>query len=1055
MTKKSVLLVGDSRSADTILARRTLNNLILDYVPDLLQAKEKLQQHATDPYDVCCVDQELPQGEDAFTFVETLRQLSPQSLSIVFTFPDVQGASADSQRAGLHAYEVGAQFYLSKPINRRELERLLDRFQNERTVTHEQELVEFVNDAYQARSLGQVAQLIVQYGLRLGFRRARLYDFQQNERFGEFVGVAQSGNQGLPADFRSVRDQLNADDPGYISRILQTKEPSFFPGREPGELEFDRAYEPSGFKPPRGPWVELPLGVDDAIWGTLTLDYDQDDPPVALCSLRPMLSLFGKLAYVAIERAQKRESLFKKRAEPLLKSIPRDLNREETVAAVLHRLQELFSDLDVRPFVLTYDEKENVLRFTDRSLKTFYQIDVETEKERREVKLSEPSIVSKVAKRSLQNGTPEHENILDVSAPGTGYLKLIENTRSELCRTLMSQRKLLGVIALESSIQNAFTETDVSVLEMVAALVTDAIERADQNEAGRVQWIRFSCQECMRLLFPGKGDIPADMCEADQLLLSLFPTARQLVVEALDVLDQPEDYSLPPRAFSMVRLKVRDVTDSDIFVKIGLPKRIASEFEKYTAYIKKLQDIYQDSFAEFCKLELGNSLSAAIYRFSQTPIGELTPFDSYFANRDPATIIRSLDGFFLDIWKEYYEDRTDDDRSLFSQYSQVWKESRWEQRLRDYANQNTLDNQGVLRGFDIPDPVAWVIEKVGIKNTRASDQSKVSGTMQAVTHGDLRSGTLFVNTRGTNDIRIGDYKRLGIGPVLQDFAELEVDILLRLTCAGSDDLHLVHALMDSLVQTFTIKEPIDVNREHKDVVKTRSVLSALRVRAQVLTGVTDIDQYLWGLLFNTVYIALMSLESSRDVQLRRRAVLFGGLLCKRLDQLLLSTPVEQAQANQPLGAGSLQEPIPPQSELLDTARPDAGEPLLQPQLLRLSENADDLAALVEIITSLATSSPLSVDEYFRDLLRAAALPQTYVSERAGWTADAGANARTLVIWAESKGQNPVAPKYTTLGSIVRVLYSRVGSDSQSVLSRLVHTYGLYLDEMLLANLDTT
>jgi len=50
MTKLSVLLVGDSRSADTALARNILKNLILDYVPDLLQAKEKLWQHATNQW---------------------------------------------------------------------------------------------------------------------------------------------------------------------------------------------------------------------------------------------------------------------------------------------------------------------------------------------------------------------------------------------------------------------------------------------------------------------------------------------------------------------------------------------------------------------------------------------------------------------------------------------------------------------------------------------------------------------------------------------------------------------------------------------------------------------------------------------------------------------------------------------------------------------------------------------------------------------------------------------------------------------------------------------
>lgn len=120
----------------------------------------------------------------------------------------------------------------------------------------------------------------------------------------------------------------------------------------------------------------------------------------------------------------------------------------------------------------------------------------------------------------------------------------------------------------------------------------------------------------------------------------------------------------------------------------------------------------------------------------------------------------------------------------------------------------------------------------------------------------------------------------------------------------------------------------------------------------------------------------------------------------------------------------------------------------------LSENGDDFEALVEIIARLAMASSLTVEEFFRDLLKEAALPERYRAERAGWTADIGANARQLVTWAESKGANPVAEQYTTLGSIVRVLYSRVGSDKYLILTRLVRKYGLYLDVTLLENLET-
>lgn len=245
---------------------------------------------------------------------------------------------------------------------------------------------------------------------------------------------------------------------------------------------------------------------------------------------------------------------------------------------------------------------------------------------------------------------------------------------------------------------------------------------------------------------------------------------------------------------------------------------------------------------------------------------------------------------------------------MFAQYSDVWENSSWRKRLEEYRNQLETNDNDVVQQSPVDDPVAWLIKHVDLANNGYSDESKLEGTWQAVTHGDLRSGTLYVapNNKDDSDSKIlciGEYKRMGPGPILQDFVELEVDILLWLTPAGNDDIQSVRQLMTIMTKTGEIQDAINVNSDHAGIVKTASVVTSLRRLAQDMTSESDIRQYLWGLLFNAVYVALLLRKRGEHAPIRKRAVLLAGLICQRLDQMpkpeRLAPPTATSNASPP------------------------------------------------------------------------------------------------------------------------------------------------------------
>lgn len=182
----------------------------------------------------------------------------------------------------------------------RQIEAALERLSKRNERDWLQVLTEVGARVQGALSEREVADIVVEGGLRLGFTRARLWKLSDDGA--TLVGLSQSGNQGL-SQFIGLRVPLEQTILGTILQKGHTI--SIFDGG-PRPILLDRLFEAQGFSPPAGQWVEIPLWADSRPIGTLTLDNAdrREDLPG---HHRNLLTLFGAQVAAALDRANRYE----------------------------------------------------------------------------------------------------------------------------------------------------------------------------------------------------------------------------------------------------------------------------------------------------------------------------------------------------------------------------------------------------------------------------------------------------------------------------------------------------------------------------------------------------------------------------------------------------------------------------------------------------------------------------------------------------------------------------------------------------------------------------
>jgi hypothetical protein len=128
-----------------------------------------------------------------------------------------------------------------------------------------------------------------------------------------------------------------------------------------------------------------------------------------------------------------------------------------------------------------------------------------------------------------------------------------------------------------------------------------------------------------------------------------------------------------------------------------------------------------------------------------------------------------------------------------------------------------------------------------------------------------------------------DFERTGPGHILRDFIEMEVDLFTRLgPGSGGPEIN-----MDLLVAGLILVGQVDFELDpgmcrhitQPSIIKVLDVIRGHRKICAEVVHPTDVREYLWGLLFDLVYLVTHILH---DPAQRERALLLGGLVCERL-----------------------------------------------------------------------------------------------------------------------------------------------------------------------------
>lgn len=373
----------------------------------------------------------------------------------------------------------------------------------------------------------------------------------------------------------------------------------------------------------------------------------------------------------------------------------------------------------------------------------------------------------------------------------------------------------------------------------------------------------WTSQRIIWTLFGEDADVPPGIVE--DVLSRLFPESREITLETL------EGAVVTPRPVIRGRSVVLKAWPNNrlepLVVKLAPAEGIIEEGQNYFEYVKGNLRGHFHAILEGHPVTFWD-LGGVLYSFVGAPRQRLPNFASFYREQqEPQAILQPLRHFFTEVWGDLYKDATKLEQPLFRSYDKVLH---LEERLLDFPNK---ERQRAFRGVPIPlpNPVSWVLRHI--------DDSAIPSTYQAITHGDLHGDNLFVDESHAWAI---DFERSGPGPILRDFAELEVDIVTRLVSLPEEDHSLFYELAVVLAEPSEPTmpfQPTDQLLKNFETSKALNVITGLRSLAHEVTHYSDSREYLWGLLLDTLFVASLVSEESPQ---REWALLLGAVLCGRL-----------------------------------------------------------------------------------------------------------------------------------------------------------------------------
>lgn len=458
-----ILILDDDELFVSTFARSLRNTHDLDIAPTTATTVEeaiRAIEQASEPFDVFLIDHLLGTGVDGIDVMRDFRRLSPQTEAIILT-------GNNDPVAGMLAYEAGAYRYLIKPIILRELVLVIRSFVYLRVMT------QVVEAAQRAMSEREVADIVVNGALELGFERARLWILQDDSNL--LVGISQAGEQAIEP-FEHIR--MEVDESPYTQDLLTQNEPQFFHGEDRGETYLHGHFAPA-YKGPRGDWVVIPLWSDKRCQGILILDNADIERPIQQ-DQRTILRLFGRQVAAALERARlQAEDARKTRELQVLNEIGKYVANRATRVGMKRLLREVRNQLarviDTRNFLVA------LRRHDDRQVEVCLEYENNQLRPQRDLPRRglTPHLMDKNESLLLPTGSHDYRASHQIPLVGPP-------SRCWLGVPLAIDNRVIGAIVVQDYQQNGrFSPQDQRLLELVARQIAAPIEILQQKEQER------------------------------------------------------------------------------------------------------------------------------------------------------------------------------------------------------------------------------------------------------------------------------------------------------------------------------------------------------------------------------------------------------------------------------------------------------------------------------------------------------------------------------------------------------------------------------------------
>lgn len=367
----------------------------------------------------------------------------------------------------------------------------------------------------------------------------------------------------------------------------------------------------------------------------------------------------------------------------------------------------------------------------------------------------------------------------------------------------------------------------------------------------------------IKALLGSNTTAPANL--VDDVFAQLFPNSTKIVLEALDQsIVTPQSVS---RGRSVVMKAFHDERFEPYIVKIATADAIEREVKNYKEYIEG--NLVGRFNASLVGETIFWDLGGVLYSFLDHADQKLISFRDYYEKHsDIDVIVTPLRHFYTATWRKLYEQSENNKETIGDYYNRVFH---LDDRIKTFPNK---DDEVSIPGISIsiPNPVQWL-------NKHDQDSSGLPYRL-SVTHGDLHSDNLFVDS---NYAWVIDFERSGPGHRLRDFIEMEVDIFTRLGPGSHGNEWNSELLLAGMLITSKFDFPLETNIYDRitdpRLKKSLAVIQRHRKICAEVANFSDFREYLWGLLFDLVFLAVLIDQNKSQ---RDRALLLGGVICERL-----------------------------------------------------------------------------------------------------------------------------------------------------------------------------